>query len=148
MRRLGITFASATLAATLAACGGAATSTPSASSAAPSTAASSGGASGGASAGGAKACAKAPDGAAARSTVEIKNSSYSMPAVQAAVGDVVAWTNSDSIPHTATMDDGSCDTGQIAGGGTAMLVFTAPGTYTYHCTVHPATMKDVTVEVK
>jgi plastocyanin len=27
-------------------------------------------------------------------------------------------------------------------------VFTAPGTYTYHCKIHPTQMKDVTVEVK
>jgi plastocyanin len=147
MRRFGITLTSAALVALLAACGSAATPSPSASSPAVSSPAA---ASGGASAGGgtAKACATAPAGSTAATTVDIKNSAYATPTVQAKVGDIVAWTNQDSIPHTATMDDGSCDTGQIAGGATAMLVFTAPGTYTYHCTVHPATMKDVTVEVK
>ena len=146
MRRLGITLTSAALVALLAACGTAATPSPSASSPAAASAAASSG--GGASGGTAKACAAAPAGSTAATTVQIKNSAYGTPAVQAKVGDVVAWTNGDSVPHTATMDDGSCDTGQIAGGATAMLVFTAPGTYTYHCTVHPATMKDVTVEVK
>ena len=146
MRRLGITLTSAALVALLAACGTAATPSPSASSPAAASAAASSG--GGASGGTAKACAAAPAGSTAATTVQIKNSAYDTPAVQAKVGDVVAWTNGDSVPHTATMDDGSCDTGQIAGGATAMLVFTAPGTYTYHCTVHPATMKDVTVEVK
>jgi plastocyanin len=147
MRRLGISLASAALVAMLAACGSAATPSPAASApAAGSPAAGSGGAS--AAGGTAKACAAAPAGSTAATTVTIKNSAYGTPAVQAKVGDIVAWTNQDSIPHTATMDDGSCDTGQIAGGATAMLVFTAPGTYTYHCTVHPATMKDVTVEVK
>jgi plastocyanin len=29
-----------------------------------------------------------------------------------------------------------------------MLVFTAPGTYTYHCKVHPSQMKGYTIEVK
>ena len=147
MRRLGITLTSAALVALLAACGGAATPSPSASSP---TAASPAAASGGSSAGGgsAKACAVAPAGSTAASTVAIQNSAFGTKTVQAKVGDVVAWTNQDSIPHTATMDDGSCDTGQIAGGASAMLVFTAPGTYTYHCAVHPTTMKDVTVEVK
>ena len=145
MRRLGITLTTAALVALLAACGSAATPRPSAPAAASPAAAS-----GAASAGGgtAKACATAPAGSTAATTVDIKNSAYGTPTVQAKVGDIVAWTNQDSIPHTATMDDGSCDTGQIAGGATAMLVFTAPGTYTYHCTVHPTTMKDVTVEVK
>jgi plastocyanin len=46
------------------------------------------------------------------------------------------------------MDDGSCDTDTIASNASAMLVFTAPGTYTYHCKVHPGQMKDVTVVVQ
>ncbi len=46
------------------------------------------------------------------------------------------------------MDDGACDTQSIAVGATAMLVFTAAGTYTYHCAIHPGQMKDVTVEVQ
>jgi plastocyanin len=29
-----------------------------------------------------------------------------------------------------------------------MLVFNAPGTYTYHCKIHPGQMKDVTVVVQ
>lgn len=145
MRRLGITLTSAALVALLAACGGAATASPSTSTAAGGSPAAASGAAGG---GTAKACAVAPAGSTAATTVTIQNSAYGTKTVQAKVGDIVAWTNSDSVPHTATMDDGSCDTGQIAGGATAMLVFTAPGTYTYHCTVHPTTMKDVTVEVK
>ena len=66
----------------------------------------------------------------------------------AKVGDVIAWKNDDSAPHSATMDDGACDTDTINAGATAMLVFTAAGTYTYHCAIHPGQMKDVTVEVK
>ena len=148
MRRFGMTLAITVLTALLAACGGAASAPPAASSAGGgggSPAASTGG---GSSAGGAKACAVAPAGGTAATTVTIQGSAYGTPSVSAKVGDVVAWTNKDTIPHTATMDDGSCDTGTIAGGATAMLVFTAPGTYTYHCTVHPATMKDVTVVVQ
>jgi len=137
---------------TLAACSSGA-STPPAASTAPSTAA--GGAAspaGGASApagGGALACAAAPAGATAAETVTIKDFKYSPQPVQAKVGDVVAWSNQDgSTPHSATMDDGSCDTKPIDGGGTAALVFTAPGTYTYHCSVHPTQMKDFTVVVQ
>jgi len=55
----------------------------------------------------------------------------------ASVGDVVGWTNDDSAPHTVTMDDGACDTGQIAGGASGALVFNAAGTYAFHCEVHP-----------
>ncbi len=98
--------------------------------------------------GGAQACAAAPAGAAA-TTVTIKDFKFAPQPVQAKVGDVVAWSNQDgSTPHSATMDSGTCDTKTIAGGATAMLVFTAPGTYTYHCAIHPTQMKDYTVVVQ
>jgi plastocyanin len=80
--------------------------------------------------------------------VSIKNFTFSPQPVEAKVGEVVVWKNDDSAPHSATMDDGSCDTGTISAGSSAMLVFTAPGTYTYHCKVHPSQMKGYTIEVK
>jgi plastocyanin len=132
----------------LAACGSTATPAPSTGggaqpSVAPSTA---GGAS--AAAGGGAACAAAPAGATATVNVSIKNFKFNPQPVQAKVGDVVAWKNDDSAPHSATLDDGSCDTDQIAIGSSAMLTFTKAGTYTYHCKVHPAQMKDYTVVVQ
>lgn len=65
--------------------------------------------------------------------------------VTASVGDAITWTNEDSAPHTVTLDDGSCDTGQFGRGETGTLRFNTPGTYAYHCAVHP-NMKG-TVEV-
>ena len=143
MRRLTIL---PTLAATLllAACSGSATSAPAASSgggAASAPAASAGGGTG-------AACAAAPAGATAATTVTIKDFKFSPEPVQAKVGDVIAWTNSDSAPHSATLDNGACDTKPIAVGATAMLVFTAPGTYTYHCAIHPTQMKGYTIQVQ
>jgi plastocyanin len=142
----------------LAACSGASTPTPAASAAVPpasaapaasAPAAASGPAtSASAAAGGTGACAAAPAGATATVTVTIKNFAFSPQPVTAKVGDVVAWSNQDSAPHTATMDNGSCATDTIAAGSTAMLVFTAAGTYTYHCAVHPSRMKDFTVVVQ
>lgn len=154
MRRIGMTLAAAALTAFLAACGGSATPPPAGSGAAPSTAASAGApstaASGAAASGGGSAlsCASAPAGSTAAVTVTIQNFQFSPQPVQAKVGDVVAWTNKDGAPHSATMDDGTCDTDTIASNSTAMLVFNAAGTYTYHCKIHPGQMKDVTVVVQ
>jgi plastocyanin len=156
MRRTALSYPFAMITATLfAACSGSATPTPAASAAAPSSAASaaastaaSTAASGGASGGGGAGCAVAPAGSTAAVTITIKDFKYSPAPAQAKVGDVVAWTNSDSAPHSATMDNGACDTDTISPGSTAMLVFNAPGTYTYHCKVHPAQMKDVTIVVQ
>jgi plastocyanin len=145
MRRLAQILILTAVTAGLAACGSAATPSPSTSSPASQPAASTGG---GGSAATTGACATAPAGSTAAVTVNIKNFAFSPSPVQAKVGDVVAWTNGDSAPHSATMDSGACDTDTISSGATAMLVFTAPGTYTYHCKIHPTQMKDVTVEVK
>jgi plastocyanin len=128
----------------LAACSSSATSAPAASSgggAASAPAASAGGDTG-------AACAAAPAGATAAETVTIKDFKFSPEPVQAKVGDVIAWTNSDTASHSATLDNGACDTKPIDVGATAMLVFTAPGTYTYHCSVHPTQMKGFTIQVQ
>ncbi len=147
MRRLASSLLIVLVTSGLAACGGGATPSPvgSAGAATPAAVASAGA---GASAS-AAACAKAPGADSTPAvTVTIKDFKYSPQPVQAKVGDVVAWKNDDSAPHSATMDSGACDTETIAVGATAMLVFTAAGTYTYHCAIHPGQMKDVTVEVK
>ncbi|HET7727802.1 MAG TPA: plastocyanin/azurin family copper-binding protein [Candidatus Limnocylindrales bacterium] len=70
---------------------------------------------------------------------------FSPDPVTASVGDAITWTNADSAPHTVTLDDGSCDTGQFGRGEAGTLRFNAPGTYAYHCALHP-NMKG-TVEV-
>ncbi len=113
-------------------------------------AAASGGASTAASGGttGGAACAAAPAGATAAVTVTIKDFKFSPQPVQAKVGDVIVWSNQDSAPHSATLDDGTCDTKTINIGAQAGLVFSAPGTYTYHCSIHPTQMKGYTIEVK
>jgi plastocyanin len=154
MRRLTLPLLTTLALAALAACGGGATPTPAASNASlPSMAASGPAASAPAastaagSPASAAACAAAPAGAAATVNVTIKDFKFSPQPVQAKVGDVVAWKNDDTAAHTATMDAGTCDTNQIDPGASAMLVFTAPGTYAYHCKIH-SSMTGFTVEVK
>jgi plastocyanin len=53
------------------------------------------------------------------------------------VGDTVTWTNEGPSPHTATAKDGSFDTGTLKKGASASHTFSAPGTYSYICTIHP-----------
>jgi plastocyanin len=150
MRRLALLPALFTTLA-LAACGGSATPSPAASAPAASAPAASApaasqpaAASGG---GGGAACAAAPAAATGTVTVTIKDFKFAPQPVQAKVGDVVTWTNQDSVPHSATLDNGACDTDSINNGSSASLVFNAPGTYTYHCKVHPTQMKDYTIVV-
>ncbi|HET9344270.1 MAG TPA: cupredoxin domain-containing protein [Candidatus Limnocylindrales bacterium] len=134
MRRLVVLPLVVVAAFAVAACagGGAATT-------APTTAASAPAASGGGDGGGA--CAKGDAGATAAVTVEIKDFAYSPDPVTAKVGEAIGWTNGDSAPHTATLDDDSCGTDNLNQGSTGALVFSAAGTYPYHCAVHPSQMK-------
>lgn len=71
-------------------------------------------------------------------TVPVTIAGFAFPAtITAKVGDVVGFTNDDGAPHTATLDDGSCTTENIAQGATGSLAFSAAGSYPFHCRIHP-----------
>jgi hypothetical protein len=69
-------------------------------------------------------------------------SGFAFNAMTVAVNTTVTWRNDDTVPHTATADASSAfqfNTGNIAPGATSQgVVFSQVGTFTYHCTVHPA----------
>lgn len=66
---------------------------------------------------------------------------FSPNPVNVKVGDSVKWKNDDDVDHTATADDDSFDTGNVAAGGSSGLItFTRTGTFDYHCEIHPQTM--------
>ena len=124
----------------LAACGGGGGTTPPAAS---EPAASAPAASGPAASDTGEVCAPTTD--AATVSVEMAEFAYAPAEATAKVGDVVAWANSDAAPHTASLDDGACETGNIPTGGTGALLFTAAGTYPYHCAIHPTMTGTVVV---
>lgn len=88
--------------------------------------------------------------AAATVVVSIKGFAFSPDTIAVKVGDVIGWTNGDSVTHTATLDDGSCDAGRIAGGsaGTQTFVFGAGAvgkSFAYHCAIHGSMKGTITV---
>jgi plastocyanin len=97
--------------------------------------------------------ASAPAGGAACSesaaagevSVAVKDFAFNPSAITATVGQTITFTNGDSAPHTATLDDGSCTTPNIASGSSDGLTFTAAGTYPFHCKVHPNMKGTITV---
>ncbi len=82
--------------------------------------------------------APAPSGEAVRSAkVEIVDFEFVPSTVTIQEGGKVIWQNEDSEEHTATLDDGSFDTGLLAEGKLKSESFKQPGTYPYHCELHP-----------
>jgi plastocyanin len=77
--------------------------------------------------------------------VTIAGFAFSPAALTIEAGTTVTWTNQDSATHTATADDGSFDTGDIAQGASASVTFDTPGTFTYHCSIHPNMVASITV---
>jgi plastocyanin len=67
----------------------------------------------------------------------IQNFAISPNPITLAPGSTVTWTNLDGVPHTITAADGSWGSGALEQGGTYSHVFTNPGSYTYHCAIHP-----------
>jgi plastocyanin len=75
----------------------------------------------------------------------VANNTWSQP-VNAKVGDVITWANSDGVPHKVALDDGSCAmAANIPGGGSKSLVFSKAGTYPFHCSVHPTMKGTITI---
>jgi YVTN family beta-propeller protein len=53
------------------------------------------------------------------------------------VGQRFAFTNHDSVTHTATSTTGAWDSGDIPPGGSFEMTLNQPGTFAYKCSIHP-----------
>ncbi|MGH2411246.1 MAG: cupredoxin domain-containing protein, partial [Chloroflexota bacterium] len=70
--------------------------------------------------------------------VGIQNFAFSPRTLVIAAGTTVVWTNRDMAPHTVTSDTNAwMASARLDAGQSFSLTFSNPGTYTYHCAVHP-----------
>ena len=74
------------------------------------------------------------------------STAYTPSPITVTAGATVAWTNTDSVPHTSTADGGAWNSGSIAPGRIFTRTFTSTGSFTYHCTIHPGMVGTVTVQ--
>jgi len=82
--------------------------------------------------------------------VTIQDFTFSPASLTIKVGTTVKWTNNGPSAHTTTSDAGAWNSGTISGptsggaygGGSAagsyQFVFSTPGTFGYHCALHPS----------
>jgi plastocyanin len=78
--------------------------------------------------------------ASAAHTVVMEGIAFTPNVLTVAKGDSIVWVNKDAFPHTATAQDKSFDSKEIAAGKTWRFTARKAGTFPYVCTLHP-TMK-------
>jgi plastocyanin len=75
--------------------------------------------------------------------VTIADFFFSPKNVTISAGQSVQWTYPNgNFHHTVTSDTGLFGSPSLFVGGTYTCTFNQPGTYGYHCSIHPTTMKD------
>lgn len=86
-----------------------------------------------------------PAGAQQTASVDVVDSAFQPEGVTVDAGGTVTWSQSGSLPHSVTADDGSFDSHPDCGDGDCMgagdtfaHTFDEPGTYAYYCRVHGA----------
>src|SRR5262245_17932846 len=82
----------------------------------------------------------APAKAQETASVEIVDFGFVQNSITIAPGTTVTWTNTGQAPHTVTADSGAWTSDTLQNGDTFSWTFDKPGTFTYHCEVHPAKM--------
>jgi len=87
------------------------------------------------------------DAAAVESkAVKIQDGSFEPADLEVKTGTTVKWTNDGQKPHTVTSDKGDWGSGELANGQTFTATFTKPGTFEYHCKLHPDMKAKITVK--
>ncbi len=69
--------------------------------------------------------------------VEIGAMIFSPATLEIEAGDTVVWENKATIAHTVTADDGAFDSSLLQKDETFAKTFITPGTFAYHCELHP-----------
>lgn len=80
-------------------------------------------------------------GGGGSSTVVMQNIMFNPGTITIHAGQAVTWRNGEApasgIPHTTTSDTGVWGSQVLNPGGTFTFKFNTPGTYNYHCMIHP-----------
>ena len=83
-------------------------------------------------------------------SVIIRDMAFLPASVTVKVGTTVTWTNQDPYVHTVTGDGTNApkgfDSGNLSTGKSYSFTFTTPGTFTYHCKIHPQLIGSVIVQ--
>ncbi len=85
-------------------------------------------------------------GSSSGNEVKISGFAFSPATLTVKVGTEVTWTNLDSVEHSVTSSSGNeLNSPLIPQNGTYSHVFSTPGTYEYHCSIHPTMLGTIIV---
>ena len=79
--------------------------------------------------------------------VRVGSYSYAFSPVMLSIGHgaPLTVTNTTAAPHTMTADGGAFSSGTVSPNSTITMTFSTPGTYPYHCQIHPYMTGTLTV---
>ena len=77
--------------------------------------------------------------------VSMKGTNFTPASISVKKGTTVTWSNEDSVDHTVTADKGAFNSDKMKNGVNFGYTFNEPGTFDYHCTIHPSMKGTVTV---
>ena len=91
--------------------------------------------------------AQAPNAeVAAGPHVVIQNFTFSPKTLTVTVGMTVTWIDQDDTPHRVASDDKVFASDALDTDDRFTYRFTAPGTYRYHCSIHPKMTATIVVQ--
>lgn len=77
--------------------------------------------------------------------VSIANLAFNPASLTVVAGTTVTWKNNDNTTHTVTANNGAFNSGALNPGATFSFTFNQPGTFDYHCMIHPFMTGSITV---
>ncbi len=78
--------------------------------------------------------------------IDIASFAFAPAEVTVKAGTKIVWTNQDDANHQVHDDNGAFLSDIVGKGGTVEVDYSAPGTFTYHCHVHPNMKATIIVE--
>ena len=90
-----------------------------------------------------------PASSGSGNVITISNFAFNPSVLTVKTGTAVTWMNNDGALHTITSDaaaPAAFASDPLSTGASYTFTFTQPGTYTYHCSIHPSMTGTVVVQ--
>jgi plastocyanin len=78
--------------------------------------------------------------------IVIKDFMFMPNSLTVKAGSTATWVNNDDEPHSVVSDTGSFRSGAVDTNETFSFKFDKPGTYPYHCALHPRMVATIIVQ--